>query len=139
MANSVIDDNYIKSLLGKNIIGGTPLPVTARTTGGANPLDVYLAGGGETAGSSIGTGQQTVTTAGTAVQLASNACVSVAIKAKDTNTGVIYVGANGTSLSTTGFGLSAGDSVMYAAANTNLFYVDASVNGDGVYFTWVQV
>lgn len=81
-------------------------------------------------------GKTTVTTAGTRVQLATNTCVSITIKALASNTGTIYVG-NSTVSSTNGYQLAAGDSISADISNTNKFYIDSSVNGEGV--TWLAV
>lgn len=76
----------------------------------------------------------TVTTAGTRVQLASNAIVAGILQAPSTNTGVIYVG--GSTVSSTVFGaeLQPGQATGIAIDNTNKIYIDASVNGDRVAF-----
>lgn len=79
----------------------------------------------------VGHFQTNVTTAGTRVQLASNACASVTIKAKSTNTGAIYVG-NVAVTSLNGFILNAGESISMDITNTNLVYIDSAVNGEGV-------
>jgi len=80
--------------------------------------------------------QTSVTTAGTQVQLASHACRSATVKAKSTNTGLIYVGDLNVD-STTGFILSAGDSLSVDVNNTNLIWIDSSVNGEGVSVAYV--
>ena len=83
-------------------------------------------------------GQTTVTTAGTEVQLNANqACRSVVIKALTANTGIMYVGNNGSNAvaSTTGYPLSASEYVVLEIKNLNNVYVDATVNGEGV--AWI--
>lgn len=78
------------------------------------------------------TGQTNVTTAGTRVALGSSQAVkSVVIKAKTTNTGLIYVGGS-TVTSSNGFILSAGDTVSIDIANIATISIDSSVNGEGV-------
>jgi|1_EtaG_2_1085319.scaffolds.fasta_scaffold58833_1 hypothetical protein len=77
------------------------------------------------------TNQFTVTTAGTAVQLQTSANLSLTIKALAGNTGLIYVG-DSTVDSSTGFELSAGDSVSLAISQNNVIWLDCSVNGEGV-------
>lgn len=84
-----------------------------------------------------GNGQTAVTTAGTAVQLANNPCLSVTIKAKSTNTGLIYSGISSVS-SSNGFILSAGESATYTISNTNKLYINSSVNGEGVSYFWIN-
>ncbi len=83
-------------------------------------------------------GQTTVTTAGTEVQLNANqACKSVIIKALSTNTGIMYVGNDGANAvsSSTGYPLSKDDYVVLEVLNLNNIYVDASVNGEKV--AWI--
>lgn len=86
---------------------------------------------------SFGTAQATVTTAGTRVQLATNTCKSMTIKAKSTNTGLIYVG-NVAVTSANGFILSPGDSLSMDISNTNLVYIDSSVSAEGVSFLYAN-
>ena len=86
--------------------------------------------------SSISNGSKAVTTAGTAVALAtSTACQSVLIQAKAANTGVIYVGGSTVS-STSGIFLYAGESVEMSVDNLSDVYINSSVNGEGVVFTY---
>ena len=92
----------------------------------------------ETTPTTGGSAQATVTTAGTEVQLATNSCLSITIKAKSTNTGLIFVGFDNTVSSTTGFILSAGEPVSYAISNTNKIWIDSSVNAEGISYTWVN-
>ncbi len=84
----------------------------------------------------IFTGKAIVVTPGSKITLgASQIIKSITIKALSTNTGIIYIGAITTS-STTGFQLSAGDSLSFDIANLNLVYIDASVASEGVsYFS----
>lgn len=81
-------------------------------------------------------GKTTVTTAGTRVQLASNACKSIVIKALAANTGIIYIG-NVTVAAANGYELAAGDSISCDCSNLDLIYIDSSVNGEGV--SWFLV
>lgn len=80
--------------------------------------------------------QQNVTMAGTRVQLSTNTCVAVTVKAKSTNTGLIYVG-DVSVTSSNGFILSAGESVSFAITNTNKVYIDSSINGEGISYSYV--
>lgn len=83
------------------------------------------------------TGKTTVSSAGTEVVLASSQAVySVTVKALASNTGLIYVGGAGVS-STTGFQLSARDSVSLDITDLSTVWVDCAVNGEGV--TWLAV
>ena len=109
-------------------------PVKTDSTGIVQVAVTNSGGGTPTA---LGAARATVKTAGTEVQLASNACASVTVKARATNTGTIYVGASSVS-STTGFELAAGESVSVDITNTNAVWVDASASGDGVSYLWVN-
>ena len=83
-------------------------------------------------------GQTTVTTAGTEVPLnADQPCNAVIIKALPANTGVMYIGNNSSNAitSTTGYPLSANEYVVIETKNLNSWYVDATVNGEGV--AWI--
>lgn len=91
----------------------------------------------EAASTSLGTAQLNVTTAGTRVQLGTNTCKSVTVKAKVTNTGYIYVGTVATS-STVGFILSGGETLSLDISNTNLLYIDSSVSGEGISYVYVN-
>lgn len=75
---------------------------------------------------------QNVTTAGTRVQLPAYACREVSIIAKRGNAGSIYVGGSDVSSTVYGVDLKANDSVTLAVSNTNLIYIDASINGEGI-------
>ena len=84
----------------------------------------------------IASGEMDVTTAGTALALsATQACKKVDIQAKITNTGKIYIG--GTSVdSDEGLELRRGDIYSLEIADLNDVYVDCSVSGEGVRYTW---
>ena len=73
-----------------------------------------------------------VTTAGARVQLPAYACREVTIVAKAANTGTIYVGGADVASTVYGVALLKNDSITLAVSNTNLLYIDASVNGEGV-------
>jgi len=81
-------------------------------------------------------GKTTVTTAGTRVQLASNAGSGVILKASRLNASTIYVGGSAVAASN-GLELEPGESMNAAVSNTNLLYVDSAVSGD--YVTWLVV
>lgn len=87
--------------------------------------------------STIGDGSQNVTTAGTRVQLSSSsvACKKVHIQAKVGNTGSIYVGGS-TVASTRGVELLPLATITLTVSNLNLVYLDSSVNGEGVIYTY---
>ncbi|HSF80932.1 MAG TPA: hypothetical protein VLA49_06840 [Anaerolineales bacterium] len=81
-------------------------------------------------------GQKTVTTAGTAVALGSQQIAGpLLVKAKTTNTDLVYVGNDGAGdvSSSNGFPLAAGDVVILAhVGDLANVYVDSAVNGEGV-------
>lgn len=85
--------------------------------------------------STIGTFRITVTSAGTRVQLPSNECKFVDLTAETDNTGYMVVGGASVvaSLATRqGRPLIAGETVRYWVTNTNVLYIDSTVNGDGI-------
>lgn len=85
-------------------------------------------------------GQVTVTTAGTAVQMTQVRGLVFAIQAMPTNTGYMYVGSDDTNLdvaSTTGYVLGAGASIAVRCDDLSEFWVDSSVNGEKV--CWVRL
>lgn len=75
---------------------------------------------------------QNVVTAGIAVQLPNNNIREVTIIALDTNTGYIYVGGSNVTSSTYGVKLGSKESVTLRISNTNLVYINSSVNGEGI-------
>ena len=86
--------------------------------------------------------RKTVTTAGTAETLVSSSvpAKSVIITAETNNTGVIAVGGSSVvaALSTRrGTPLLAGDSVAFPVDDLLYVYLDATVNGDGVTYTYL--
>ena len=117
-----------------------------RATVGANGLYVDVrampAGGLTTysAQTTIGHGVKTVTTAGTDEALAaSTACKRVIIQAQTDNTGKIAVGASGvdaTIATGTGVLLEPGDAIELDTANLATVYIDSTVNGEGVRYTY---
>lgn len=106
-----------------------------------------------TSNETVGDGRKTVTAAGTAVTLATattvtagqnpgptaNSVRDLRVTALSTNTGVIVVGgstvvaAAGTRRGTP---LSAGDTVSINLADLSKLYIDATVNGEGVSFSY---
>lgn len=78
-------------------------------------------------------GQTAVTTAGTRVALGASVTLfqGLTIRAHLANTGTIYVGDSSVS-STTGYMLSAGESVFVPISNRATIYIDSSVDGEGV-------
>lgn len=88
----------------------------------------------------IGHGVTTVTTAGTDVVLAgSTACKRAIIQSQTDNTGLIAVGASGvdaTVATGTGIILYPGDSIEIDIDNLADIYIDSTVNGEGVRYTY---
>jgi hypothetical protein len=84
-------------------------------------------------------GQRTVTTAGTAVQLStvSVPCYEIAIQAKRTNTGRIYIGGAGIGNNDTG-GVMLNAEDIYTDYVTDLqqIYINSSVDGEGVTYIY---
>lgn len=91
--------------------------------------------------SSIGDGSKNVTTAGTAVTLGSStSCKAITITARLSNTGIISVGGStvvAASGSRRGTPLGAGDSITLEINDISLVYIDATVSGEGVTFTYI--
>jgi hypothetical protein len=82
---------------------------------------------------SIGSSSQNVTTAGTRVQLGSQACKWLTIQAKDTNTDGVIIGGSAVLYSSrNGYVLFPSQSVTLKISNLNLIYVDSSVSGEGI-------
>lgn len=87
--------------------------------------------------SSVLNGNTNVTTAGTRVTLAaSTTCRSVTVRAKHTNTGVIYVG-NSSVSSSNGYQLLPGESISLDITNLNTVNLDAATSGEGVTYLGV--
>ena len=89
----------------------------------------------------IGHGVKTVTTAGTDVVLVSAVTFAkwIVIQAQTDNTGVVAVGASGvdaTVATGTGASLAAGEKITLPCENLTDIYIDATVSGDGVRFTY---
>lgn len=92
---------------------------------------------------SIGIGRQTVTTAGTRVQLnaTSTSCTRIVITAETDNTGIITVGGAsvvGALATREGTPLAAGDSVTLYVNNLNKVYIDSTVDSDGVSYVYYR-
>lgn len=84
-------------------------------------------------------GQKTVTTAGTAVALGTQAAnAPLMVKALDTNTGIVAIGNDGAGDVTVsnGLRLAAGDVAVFEfVGNLASIMVDSAVNGEGV--SWI--
>jgi hypothetical protein len=87
--------------------------------------------------SSFTTFQKNVTTAGTGVNVTAQAVpngFSVVVKAKKTNTGLIYVGSSKANAENhaVAFSLAANEDIKLQVTNTNLAWIDSDVSGEGV-------
>ena len=86
-------------------------------------------------------GRKTVTTAGTAVRLSSEAAESVAVTALSTNTGTICVGGPEVVASAgtrAGTPLAANQTATFDTDDVADIWIDATVNGEGVSYTAVS-
>lgn len=119
---------------GSGTVGATVQRVTIATDDAVSTAlaSKYITG--------INHGVKTVTSAGTDEALASStACKKVLIQAQTDNTGVIAVGASGvdaTVATGTGYLMYAGDAIEMDIDNLNDVYIDATVSGDGVRYTY---
>lgn len=105
----------------------------------ATPAGTNVIGKVDHTSTGIGHGKKTVTTAGTDVAIAaSTAAKWVTVQAYRANTGYISVGASGVDAVAAGDGvqLSAGESITLPIDNLADVFVDATVNGEGVRFTY---
>jgi hypothetical protein len=82
------------------------------------------------------TGVKDTVTAGTRVAVGSTTGLErgVTIKAKATNTGLIYVGTVAVA-SSNGYQLSPGEEVFIECASLATVYIDSAVNGEGVSYS----
>ena len=102
--------------------------LTSLVTNGVNVLPYSI----------VGSGVQTVATAGSRVALASTTAIkSVTVRAKSVNTGLIYVGSSIVA-SSNGFQLSAGETVSIDIDNLSKVYIDSAVNGEGVSYVYLS-
>jgi hypothetical protein len=111
-----------------------------KTVSFSDPLPVTLVSGG--AGYSIiGSGKKIITTAGVKETLVSSStpCKEVLVMALPTNTGEIWVGdANVSASDKIGIVLYKGDAISIQIDNLQKIYLDATVDGDGVSFIYVN-
>jgi len=129
-----VHEQYIDNLEDVDITGGKR----------AKRVVLYDSSGNEIlggAGSAIGDNRQTVTTAGTRVQLsaASVPCKKVVISALQGNSGVIVVGGItvvASAATRRGIPLNPLDTITVEVSNLNLIYLDSSVNGEGVSYLY---
>lgn len=134
------DANSVATLLGvSNVDGLTPVlvyidPVTHRilVDAAVSISSIQIAGN-----STYADGSKNVTTAGTRVQLSNSSvpCKKVYIQALTGNGGVIYVGGS-TIAAGRGTALFATSSIELTVSDLNLVYLDASVSGEGVSYSY---
>lgn len=110
----------------EGVAGGVPIPVSG---GGTSPNQPTFA-----------VNQKAVTTAGTAVQLQSNAVpdgFSIFLRAKTGNTGVIWVGPDAVTAQdhTKATPLEAGAFLELFLTDVNEIWIDADVSGEGTSWT----
>ena len=114
--------------------------ITAAAPNAKTLNDLYTAigaiGGTVNRGSFI-TGQKTITTAGIAEQLLSQAVpngFTAAVAAKETNTGLVYIGNSKANAENhaVALPLSSGRVITLKITNLNLIWVDAAVNAEGI-------
>ena len=142
--NSVDDGDWTS--LQVNAAGALYVEVatsTALTVDLGSDNDVTVTSGAITASHDItggADGVKTVSNAGTAEALSiSIACKKVDIQAQTDNTGLIAVGFTGvdaTEATGTGIILRAGDTYSLEIDNLNDIYIDATVSGEGVRYTY---
>lgn len=87
--------------------------------------------------SAVGDGTATVTTAGTRVQLSSQACKKVIIQAHESNTGTVVIGGAtcvANSSGRRGTAIFPTQSQAFNVTNLNLLYIDSTANGDIVHY-----
>ena len=135
MGNAGRDDNYVTTLLVKDSTDSTKnVALEADPTNKRLLVDIA---GGTTA---LAHGVKTVTTAGTDVALASSTTIKkVVVQAQTDNTGLIAVGATGvdaTESTGTGIILYAGDTFTIETDNLADVFIDATVSGEGVRFSY---
>jgi hypothetical protein len=97
----------------------------------ANPLPTSVA-----SSATVGCGRASVTTPGTEVQLASQTCSSITVKARATNVNTVYVGGSAVTAAN-GFELSPGEPISMDVSNANAVWIDAATGGDGITYLWV--
>ena len=136
MADAKRDSNRVPSMLGVSSSDlSTPTKVAVDPTTNRLKVDAaYTAAGNSSAGS----GNQTIVTAGTAVQLESDtSCVRVFVQALETNSGVVVVGDSNVDAaegSRRGLALYAGQGDWFNVSNLNLLYIDSTQSGDKVHY-----
>lgn len=93
-------------------------------------LNVSVVSGGSSS-TNINQGKINVATSGLAIQLPDLTASRVLIKALTSNINKIYVG-NSSVNTTNGMPLEAGESLEILISNSNLIYIDADTDGEGI-------
>lgn len=121
-----MEDNRYK--VGNRIVNGVVI---------VDELGSIIDSFGESLPSSIANGYKDVATAGASVPIVatSTTCINILMQAKTNNTGNIYVGGSSVS-SSNGICLYPGESLSINIDNLDEIYIDSSVSGDGVVFTY---
>lgn len=120
---------FTKGILQGKKSDGTYEDINSNNSGS---LNVSLVSGGTFKGA-----LQKVTTSGTRVQLPNYSCKELTLIGLSSNTGSIFIGGSDVSSTVYGVELSAKDSITIAVNNTNLIYIDSSVNGEGVSYVTI--
>lgn len=102
------------------------------TTSSSGSIIVAIGGNG-----TLGSGSQTVATAGTRVQLSGASIPSkkLTIQGLKTNTGAIYIG-DSTVFSGNGIFVFATQIYEFTPSNLNLVWIDADNSGEGVHYLY---
>lgn len=127
VGNGITNTGTLRVTLSSDSTGTVALNAGANTIGKVD-INPYA---------TMGSGQTTVVTAGTQIQLAANTPIkSVTVKANFNNTGYIFVGA-ATVDSSTGFILSKNDSVSLDVDNLNDVWIDSSIDAQAVSYIYL--
>lgn len=137
MAQANRDNNYVTTLLGTSSSDGTT-PILIYADASTNRLLVdalsEIAGHG-----TLASVRRTVTTAGTAEQLASASCKRVVVQALADNTNAVVIGDSGVVAAEgtrEGIALFPNQTMEFFVNNTNLLYVDAVTSGEGISYVY---
>lgn len=125
---------------GKDFATQTTLAAVLASVAAATPAGSNIIGKVEHTTTGLGHGVKVVAAAGTDEALAaSTAAKWVTVQAQTDNTGIIAVGATGvdaTVATGTGVALASGESITLAIDNLADVFIDATVTGDGVRYTY---
>ncbi len=146
MSRERLDEALVQDSGGRSLGSVMVNPANGQVIGRWQSYDTYTENGEEVIvplvafkpAATIGCGTKAVTTAGTRETLvaATTPCLAVTIQAKRANTGYVYVG-GATVASTDGVDLAPGESMTLGVDDLVKIYLDVSVNGEGVKYTYV--